>query len=45
MLTYVFQFFEVVVPDGKDLELDEGVHVLDATDAVVVEGQILQLGQ
>lgn len=42
---YIFQFFEVIVSDGKDMEVDQGIHVLDATDAVVVESQILQLCQ
>ena len=27
------------------MEVDQGIHVLNATDAVVVESQILQLGQ
>ena len=42
---YIFQFFEVIVSNGKDMEVDQGIHVLNATDAVVVESQILQLGQ
>ena len=43
--TNVIEFRDIVIADGEDVQLVQGVHVLEARDAIVVEREVGEIGQ